>query len=418
MEEQTLLIGYDLENEFTQINCIPNKTGEPESVGIPDNDKFLIPTVLCYRESTKEWLFGEEALLCRERKAGIFIDNLIKRLEKKEELSINQMKVKAEELLEKFLRRTLIAVQQKYKNQKILKLVITSKSLTFSLKEQLKQILEHLGLMEDRAVFLDDSECFMYYSLSQKIELWQNDVGLFDYNTAGLKYFHLTIGRKTIPAIVTIQQIDLTKEFPYTLLQQENLEQFTDSFKEITEQILQQRVVSTLYFTGTGFEGNWVIEILKKLCAGRRVFRGQNLYTRGACYAARAIVNGGLENILFISDNKITADVTMKVYQNTQETNLMIVEPGMEWKEIKKEFRVILEETNELEFEINNIIKQEPIQEVICLKGLTNRENKTIQLLVQISFLDRDTMVVYIKDIGFGSFYKTSYRVWERVLTL
>ena len=43
---------------------------------------------------------------------------------------------------------------------------------------------------------------------------------------------------------------------------------------------------SAVYLVGREFEGEWMDKSFRFLCRKRRSFRGDNLYTMGACYAA------------------------------------------------------------------------------------------------------------------------------------
>ena len=84
-EERTLLVGFDLCDDYSQLSCIFKNAPEPESVCItPDQSRFLIPTAVCVREMTKDWIIGEEAERCRDRMAGVYVDKLLSRLEKQE----------------------------------------------------------------------------------------------------------------------------------------------------------------------------------------------------------------------------------------------------------------------------------------------------------------------------------------------
>ena len=52
------------------------------------------------------------------------------------------------------------------------------------------------------------------------------------------------------------------------------------------------------------------------------------------------------------------------------------------------------------------------------LKNLHRRENKTTRVAVKVTFLDRDTAVCTVSDLGFGQFFPCSYRVWEKIIAL
>jgi hypothetical protein len=186
----------------------------------------------------------------------------------------------------------------------------------------------------------------------------------------------------------------------------------------MANQLLFKRLTTSLFFTGTGFVGDWVDNTLKKLCVGRRVFKGQNLYTKGACYAAWALYYGELKEYLLLSDEMITSTIELKVYQNAKDVNYPLAKLGTPWWQVNEAISVILDSTNELELTVTNLLKREPIRETLRIDGLMERENKTVRLSIQLHYVDRETAVLTVRDTGFGQFYETTYRIWEQTLTL
>ena len=78
----------------------------------------------------------------------------------------------------------------------------------------------------------------------------------------------------------------------------------------------------------------------------------------------------------------------------------------------------ILDGSDELEFLVSDCIKRDSVQEIVRLDSPVRREERTIRLEVTLRFEDRSLAIVKIKDVGFGDFYKTNYRVWEQILKL
>ena len=74
---KSLIIGLDLGVDTTQIS-VSADGGEPESVSIsPNKSMFLIPTVLCVRYDTRDWIVGDDAIRCRNREAGFFVNGIL-----------------------------------------------------------------------------------------------------------------------------------------------------------------------------------------------------------------------------------------------------------------------------------------------------------------------------------------------------
>ena len=61
--------------------------------------------------------------------------------------------------------------------------------------------------------------------------------------------------------------------------------------------------------------GDWVKDSLDKFGNGKRIFMGINLFSEGACYAARAVANNKLfGDYLFLSEDMVTTAISVNAY--------------------------------------------------------------------------------------------------------
>ena len=418
-EGKPLLLGIDLSDDYTQINMYQLSTKETTSISMSmDGSNPLIPTCLLIKESTKEWTFGEEAQKFHCLSGGMFFDHLLTRIRQDEPVVIYDTMFTPVMLLSKYFKKLLQFVRQRFLNYSIAQLVITLDDMSNKMVDVIYDSLKPLGLERDRVKIISRVESFMYYILSQKQDLWANDVGLFQFDENGMFYYRLSVNRRSIPMPVVVNKINLSEDFSLSQLEEEEKDRFAFRFEKMANQLLFKRLTSSLFFTGIGYAGDWVDELLKKLCLGRRVFKGQNLYSKGACYAAWALCYGELKDYLLLSDEMITSTIELKVYQNAKAVNYPLARLGTSWWQVNESITVILDDTNELELTISNLLKREPVKEVFRIDGLMERENKTIRLSIQLHYVDRETAVLTVRDTGFGEFYPTTYRIWEQTLIL
>lgn len=414
-----ILLGIDLKEDVTQVSLYQMSHSDITSVTMSaDATNPLVPTCLLVKDSSKEWYFGEEALRLKELNAGVFVDHLLSRVKKGESIEIYSVALTPITLLSKFFKKLLGYIRQNYLNSTIGKIVITLDDTTPRMCEAIYEALELLGLERDRVNVISRVQSFMYYILSQKQDLWSNDVGLFHFDEYGLIYYRMSVNRRSHPIPVLVNKIDLSEEFNYQLMEADGAERFSQRFEKTVNLLLYKRLTTSLFFTGEGFSGIWVDATLKRLCIGRRVFKGQNLYTKGACYAAKALFYQELEDYLLLSDEMITSSISIRLYQDAKEVNYELAKAGTPWWQIDESITVILDNTKDLEFTITNLLKREPIKEIFYIDGLMERENKTIRLALNLHFVDRETAVLTVRDTGFGVFYDTTYRIWEQILTL
>ena len=121
---------------------------------------------------------------------------------------------------------------------------------------------------------------FAEYVFHQERIMWDRNTLLLDYHDNQLSY-------------VLIDQIRRSKQKAYRALQQridlneyrvaEGTPEQDQNFGQMMKRFLVKNPANIIFLTGSGFEGNWMKKTLTYLCAGRRVFLGQNLYANGAC---------------------------------------------------------------------------------------------------------------------------------------
>ncbi|HEX3075673.1 MAG TPA: DUF5716 family protein [Lachnospiraceae bacterium] len=421
IEDRKLLVGLDLCNDYTQISCYSMKTYEPESICYTNDDsKYMIPTVLGVREDTKDWLFGEEALLMAKSKEALLVDNILERIIRKEEIYIYDVRFTGSALLEKFFRKTLSLLKRYYPNETVSKLVITIKELDMALIHAIYKALDSLSLGKERVSIQSHSQSAIYYAMSQKRELWINNVAIFDFEEAGLQYYHLDINRKTSPMSITIDHKDLSDTLSLDLLEDLNdKESISYIFENLAKSVLYRQLITTLYMTGRGFEGNWADEVFKKLCVGRRVFKGQNLYTKGACYYARELAGEGkCEDFIFLTEEMVSSSIGLQVYKDAMLEELTLVNYGTLWYEARHQVQLILDEQDSITIVVKDYRKKNSNQHVIELEGITKRPNRMTRVELRTEFVDTKTCTVMVKDMGFGSYYPSTNQIWEYTIRI
>ncbi|MDF2512994.1 MAG: hypothetical protein K0S04_2860 [Herbinix sp.] len=413
-----VIVGYDLCDDFTQISCYSYKTGEPLPIGLSQTDgsDTKIPTVLCVRTDTKQWLYGEEALSCAGSGTGVLVEQILNKVRRNEMVELLETQFSAVSLLEKFFRKSLVLIRNHFPTDPITKLVVTVPDSEPEFVGFIYQALFQLGLEKDRAVVISHAGAYLYYALNQDKALWSNDVGLFDFNKDGLSYYKIQINRKVKPMVAGLVKSDLTREFNWeTLLNKEINSAYL--FENIANTVLHKQLVTTLYFTGDGFEDGWANETIKKLCVGRRGFMGQNLFTLGACYAAKELSGDTkLQDILLLNDDMVTTSVAIRVYLDTKYIELPLMEAGQVWYEVEKGIEVIPEGEPRLELSLTSIMSTDAVRKILHLEQWSERMNRTTRLRIDFSCESKDLAIIKVTDLGFGELFQgTGYEMIYRL---
>jgi hypothetical protein len=420
-EERSLIVGFDLCDDFSQISCFNKKTFEPESICFAGEEgECLIPTVLAVKKDTCEWVYGQEAILLSNREEAVKINHILKQLKDKKEIMVFDSKIDAISLLERFFRKSLSLLKIKYPNEMIDKIVITVEKLDKDVIKGIYKALEGLLIKKDRVSIISHEGSLAHYTLNQHKELYMNDVGLFDFTKSGLFYYQLSIDRRHHPHPVTIVKKDCSDMLTLEMVTGQAYKNCLKYlFQNIANSILHKQIISTLFFTGIGFEGDWADEIMKSLGVGRRIFKGQNLYAKGACYAARTYTEPDrMKDFIIVTDEMITSSVSILAYYDAKVSEILIAKAATPWYNISEKFYLILDEKEEIEVFFKDMKRKEPICHVINLEGLPKRPKKMTKVLMKFEFVDKNTCVITVKDDGFGDFYPSTNRVWEKTMQL
>lgn len=398
MGERTLLLGYNLGDEKTQIAVYDKKTREPVLIGRTE-------------ENPDAFIDTEIVMEGREPLVG-FVD----KIRRGEEIVMDGRHSHPANVLAHFFRKTLSLTRQQYPGETIRQLVVTARNVTQEFAQIIYEALEKIGIGKERAFVAGYKQSFLYYVLYQKKDIWVHDVGLFDYYNRHLTYYQMHVDSAKKPKLVGVNEKDYSDaiEFPDS----------DDGYQaSVIENIIygavHKQLLSTLFMTGDGFEGGWADAVFRKLCIGRRLFKGQNLYVSGACFAAREIAETPrLENYLLLDDEMIKNQVWIKAYADAGEQEIVLAKAGTPWYLVDEEVDIIPDGDNEILLMVRNVFHQGEKQFLLDLEPVLTRVDRHCRIGMRIRFSSPDTCVVTLKDKGFGEFFPTSHRIWEKSFKL
>ena len=425
-QKHTLLVGFDLSSNKSQISCFNKNTFEPVSL-IADviNDSEMISMDVAVNVKTGEWYFGEEAVDNSAFSEDItLLENFLEYVKKGENIPLKDGCIDSSEVLARFFRKNLSHLKRYYPSETIKKLVVTVEKSSATYVKTIFKALEKIGIERERVSVMDHSISYIYYALSQKKELWMNDVALFDFGSEGLRYYQLTIDRKHRPITVSVNCTDYSEQLSMDLFGVIYVEQLRYLFETISRECLYKQIISTIYVTGKGFEKSWADGVIKNLCIGRRAFKGQNLFCAGACYAARELSgeSNHFEDYMFLNEDMIKGSISVKAYADAKDSEIFLVKTGTAWYEAEVSAHFILDDetpgNKEIEIIARNDLMNTKSSYIIALEGLNVRPNKTTRLLIRVRFMDASSCVVTVKDVGFGDLYKATNRIWEKIIDI
>ncbi len=401
--------------------------GDVETLAVvAGTEQYNIPAVLCRKKEVKQWLFGREAVKFAEEGECFLIKNLVSLARAGEWVEAGEERFDPVALLTLFIKRSLSLLTLIASPDYLEGVMFTIDRLDGRMVEILSQVGANLQLKTDQVYFQSHVESYYYYMLHQPKELWMQEVLLCDYDDKRLKIYGFGVNNRTTPkvALIDINEYEgMERGEPAaekTEMEEMEKSRLDRTFLEIVQNRCSASSVSCVYLIGDGYKDGWASESLRYLCRGRRVFQGNNLYSKGACYGIREKL--GIEPIgeeyVFLGLDKLKANIGMRVLRRGEESYFALMDAGVNWFETKKEFHVILEDGDALSLLLTPLDGQEPKQVDMILEGIEKRPRWTTRLEIKTEMLSERELSVRVKDLGFGSFFPASGGEWNKVFEI
>lgn len=423
-----IVVGFDLCDKYSQISYANQNDGNVETLSlVAGAEHYNIPTVLCKKEGVNQWLYGREAWnYVREEKeeaqaGGILIENLVSLALSGEPIQIEGESYQPEALLALFFKRCLGMLSQIAPLEKIGALMITCETLDERILEVLAQVVSGVRLKAERVFFQSHVESFYHYMLYQPPELWRTQTLLVECRENEMKISRLECNQRTTPVVVYVEE----KTYPFQSmelpeeeeLRKEKQAYMDEEFLRLLEAECRNRTIASVYLIGDFFSEEWMRQSLRYLCKGRRVFQGNNLYSKGACFGMlerQQPSEMGKEHV-FLGKDKLKTNIGMKILRQGQESYLALLDAGRNWYESDTKVEFYLQESNVVELIFTSLIGGNSRVAAIVLEGLPEGNSR---LLMHLQLKDERHLIVELEDLGFGDFRPASQQHWREELEL
>ena len=411
------ILGLELNEEFCQISYYDREKHEPETMEAAV-DNYQIPLILGYVNS--KWLYGKEAKHLATVDESCTISELYGKAVRQERVNFAGQIRDAVWLLAKFLRLAL----EKFENIDYITFSVPKTDIDIS--KMLKGLGRFLEVPKERVFVQDFKESFCDYMFYQPKELWQYEAALFYCDRNEIRAYMLrrlkTVSGRGADMFVTVDEVANAqmKELAavYPVLNVDKAKDADERFKAFIQSVFDKKVVSSVFLTGEGFENNWYPSSLKVLCNGRRAFIGNNLYSKGACYASHRRMSEDDEMPIYLDETKMMEQVCLRMRVHGKEGWYPSVEWGSHWYESDGQWDVLLEDTSDIEIHIESLATGELQAETVSLAGLPERNDYALRLSIETMFLDENTCKIRFRDIGFGEFYPATDFQAEKTIHL
>ncbi len=406
---EKVIVGYDLGNKYAQISCYV--TGSEEEIrtlsSVAGSSVYTIPLALSKRQGVNQWFYGSEAIRYAGEEEGILVENLLKLARDGEPVQIDGAPIDPVALLTLFLKRSLGLLSQVTNTERIGALMITCEELDHRMLEVLTAATEGLHLKTDQICFQSHVESFYYYNLYQPEELWRHKTILCEYGDASIRTYCMECNRHTTPVVAYMEE----REFPFPVPESD------EKMQEIAKKLCENQMISSVYLIGEAFSRDWMKESLRYLCKGRRVFQGNNLFSKGACYGMMERLTPGEngKNHVFLGKDKLKSNIGMKVLRQGEESYQALLDAGINWYEAKNTMEFYLLEGRAVEILITSLTgKGNRIARIVP----EELQEGIIRLRISVEMLDDTHLKVELEDLGFGTFRAATHHIWKEEIEL
>ena len=399
------VIGFDLNEKYCQVSFFDEKSSEPKTLEVA-TDKYQIPLMLAW--DGQNWKFGREAKKMSVVGKGYIVDDLWNRACKHESVQVDNKEYEAVWLLAKFVELVL----KPFENIKYL--AFTMEDITEDTRNLLKSIGANFGVPKENILIQDYKESFCHYMFYQPKELWQYEAALFCCDKERVEAYMLrklnTANRKelfvAVEKVAEAQMEELASVYP--VLNVDKAKYADERFKKFIQNVFENKMISSVFLIGEGFENNWYPNSLKVLCNGRRGFLGNNLYSKGAYYAAFRLTLEKDDGPIYLDETKMTEQISIRMKVDGNDGWYPLVPWGMQLYESDKQWEVLVEDSADMEIHVESLLTGELKIVPIDLSGLPERKNYAVRLKINTIFMNEYCCKVIFTDIGFGEFFASS----------
>lgn len=423
--QSKIVVGYELGNNTSQMSY--SYLTEEEPITLPcetGRGTVNIPTQLCKRIAINQWFFGMEAKRMEGNKDVITVNHLLEQALTGAVVNVDGSSYQAKDLLVVFMQKSIDAIRSVASFDQIQLFVIIVDELNERTIQLLDQIVEELPIRKHSIMYQTREEAFFHY-LVRKPNLCNDQALLVDGSEQHLRIFRLEMNKIASPTIAFIEKKEYSfiatsgmtqreKEFQYDTKKQDN------ELLTVLQNVLNQFSITSIFFLGDFFLGEWFQDTLEYLGGFYRIFIGNNLFSKGSCYGARNLVKGNPieEQYIFLGNDKLKSDISIQAMENGVSNIKKLLEAGSNWYEASCNMDFIMEQEQELSFIIELYKSKETRVVSMKLVGMPNRPPKATRIQVRIRLISEVLAEIQVEDLGFGNLYPSIKQTWSKEIEL
>lgn len=411
------VVGLDINDSFAQVSVCKIDSDNPSTLSpVEGSEDFNVPLCMLKKRSDGSWVYGKDAIAAEED--GILVNNIFEKAREGKTVRIDREEYLAKDIFLLFVKKVLLLFPVMLTPDKIMSITITLKDADSKAIELLQEISGIVKVNPEIIHFISYEESMFYYMLYQSQELQNHNILLFDTSGGKLRSYSLMRNMFQTPKIATVD-VNEYVNFPSETPAESEKNDRDKLFLTISKELCNNTIYSGVFLIGDAFYSDWASNSLQFLCKGRRVFKGNNLFSKGAALAAKekCSPSGRENNIKFFGKDRLKVSIGVETSDNPV-VMIPLIEAGVQWFEASGRTELILRDTDKIVLYISYLNRNNPIKAELTLPGLSLGENRITRISLEVKMTGENTVLFKVWDMGFGEIFTSSGKDWEQVLNL
>ena len=423
-----VVLGVELNRLFMQISYAP-EGGVPATLHLPSSEQlFTLPLAIGRERGSSRWYYGQEA----EKAFAVNQNDLARNFTVKlgEKTKIGGEVYTYEELLHMFLghgiRMAMHSIEEVEKEAaEIMAMTLSVEPYPEGQMQVWNDLLSGLPIPRGQIRMQRHEDSLFSYLSHQPEKLLGYVTGVFDLTDERMVAYCMEMNPRTSPVVTSIERDDDTgivkkHHYPSIMEQDRALEELDARLADYVEAFTKGRIVTSLYLIGDAFTKDWYSVSRHRMCRNRKVFAGNNLFSKGAAYAAAERIWPGTEkeDFLFLGKDMLRCNVGIQVTEDGEEGYLPLLDAGEHWNDATAETELLMSRPDEIRLLITPIFTGKTYEETLVIGEDEERPGRSFRYRLKVSMKDASVLLAELFDEGFGQFYQPRFAKKEYTITL
>lgn len=407
-QKQKLIIGIDYTNEYCQICYFSHRHQKPQSVVTgAAMARYSFPACLGYDEEKETWLIGEAAQRSAAANGTLLYKNLLSGLTNGEKCTINGRQCGYDQLLAVYFGKLIELTQISSGLMGIENITVSLRKTGLEIKKAMGGVFKLLKIPAEKVRVISGAESFAYYVLNEKSELWRDGAMLFDFGRDGFFVKQLTLSGTRKEPLFYVNEHSFSLEFSVRDLGSSLIRSDYDQrIGEVYESLKLEGENTSVYFTGEGFADLWFTDTLGKISKDNRVFRGNNIYVRGACLAGLIRSRSEGRDYPIICKGRTRASVSVVAGEALKSEEVEISGAAVDWYDASGSAIFTLSGAKNATIAVTSIISHQKSMIDFDLSSFPDRTEGMVRVVVSVKYLNESECEIRMSDAGFGEFFE------------